>query len=98
QKGTKYTNVFCDFCAFLWLTFTSKIDSGLQLERTVSGFGAEDSKRNRALQIQVCGSTSRRKRSGDSRRRMIEDIPRIHTKSEALRFGNLNAFLHSHVG
>jgi hypothetical protein len=31
----------------------SEIDTSFGLERTVSGFGAEDPKRNRALQTQV---------------------------------------------
>ena len=79
-------------------TVESEIDARFSLESTVSGFGAEDPKRNCALQTQVCRSTGRRKQSGDRRRRMIEDIPRIHTESEALGFGDFDAFLYRHVG
>ena len=76
----------------------SEFEPGLQLEGTVSGFGGKDSKRIRgAHQTQVCSSGKRPKPYGDSRNRMIEDIPRIDTDSEAPGFGDLNTFFHSHV-
>ena len=76
----------------------SEIYPGLEMEIPVSGFGGEVPKWNCALQIQVCSSTGRRKQSGDSRRRMIEDVPRIDTNSEALGFIDLNSFFDRHVG
>src|SRR5262245_5026231 len=77
---------------------SSEVYASLEIERTVSGFGGEVPKWNCALKIQVCSSTGRRKQSGDRRRRMIEDVPRIDTKSEALGLVDLNSFFDRHVG